>query len=327
MPFHIIRGDIAKVRADAIVNTANPDPVVGGGTDAAIYEAAGREALLAARRKIGEIERGRAAETPAFGLDAKYIIHTVGPAWVDGSHGEREILRSCYESALTLADRLGCQSAAFPLIAAGTYGFPKDEALSAALSEIGKFLLSHDMDVTLAVFDRDSFELSRRTFSDIRQFIDQNYVDERERAEYAARSNRRRLEAPGQASAYLGQRSLEEALSAPGDTFQQRLLRLIDERGLDDVTVYKRANVDRKVFSKLRCKPDYRPSKGTALSFAVALGLSMEETSDLLARAGLALSPGSRRDLIVSYFITRKSYDIFEINAALFKYGEPLLGE
>ena len=325
MTFRIIRGDITKIRADAVVNTANPEPTVGAGTDTAIYNAAGREKLLAARREIGPIPRGAAAATPAFALPAKYIIHTVGPVWVDGRHGEREILRSCYESSLALAEELGCESAAFPLIAAGSYGFPKDEALSAALSEIGKFLLSHDMEVTLAVFDRGAFELSGTMFSGIREFIDQNMVERMEAAEYAGPRRIRENRALAGTALFPPEKDLESALRSGEDTFQQRLLRLIDQRGLDDVTVYKRANVDRKVFSKLRCNPDYRPSKGTALSFAMALRLDMPETEDLLARAGMALSPSSKFDLIVAYFITNKNYNIFELNAALFKYCDTCL--
>ncbi len=154
MPFQIIRNDITKVKADAIVNTANPKPRIGRGTDSAIYAAAGEEQLIAAREKIGDIAPGQAVHTAAFALAAKYIIHTVGPVWVDGSHGERDTLRSCYENSLTLADSLGCESIAFPLIATGTYGFPKDEALHIALSEIQRFLLTHEMKVTIVVFDR-----------------------------------------------------------------------------------------------------------------------------------------------------------------------------
>ena len=172
MPFRIIRNDITKVKADVIVNTANPRPVIGGGTDTAIYNAAGKEQLLAQRRAIGEIAPGDAVYTDAFGLDAKYIIHTVGPSWEGGNKGERRILHSCYEKSLALAEKLKARSIAFPMIATGTYGFPKDEALNIALSEIGKFLLVHEMDVTLVVFDRKALELSEEIAGEIEQFID-----------------------------------------------------------------------------------------------------------------------------------------------------------
>ena len=387
MPFQIIRNDITKVKADAIVNTANPKPVIGGGTDSAIYQAAGREQLLEARKKIGSIEPGQAVYTDAFGLDARYIIHTVGPAWVDGNHGEREILHACYRNSLALAASLKCASIAFPLIATGVYGFPRDEALQIALGEISGFLLAHDMEVILVVFDRKSFELSGRLIDDIEEYIDENAVHEIHQEEY---SERRREEyralvmahhmdssgvdgsggggvndegsnalavcagtanseevftdkavldavftdeavpgtdVPSETFSDMSGKSLDEIMANTGDTFQQRLFELIDERGLDDVTVYKKANIDRKVFSRIRCKADYKPRKKTAVAFAIALELDMPTMLDLLSRAEIAFSPSNRFDLIIMYFINNKVYDIYEINAALFKYGQPILGE
>lgn len=363
MPFQIIRNDITKVKADAIVNTANPKPRIGRGTDSAIYAAAGEEQLIAARKKIGDIAPGQAVHTSAFALDAKYIIHTVGPVWVDGSHGERDALRSCYENSLALANSLDCESIAFPLIATGTYGFPKDEALHIALSEIQRFLLTHEMKVTIVVFDRKALELSESLVGGIEQFIDDHTAREihaKERdgnsSEMACRRRAGRDEesimhgnvsglpaplareetidageepalAPMAAMPDLSDKSLDEILGDAGDSFQQRLLKLIDKSGMDDVTVYKKANIDRKVFSRIRCKPDYKPKKKTALAFAIALELDMPTMTDLLSRAEIALSPSNTFDLIITYFITNKNYDIFEINAALFKYGQPILGE
>lgn len=185
MPFQIIRNDITKVKADAIVNTANPKPRIGRGTDSAIYAAAGEEQLLAERKKIGEIAPGQAVSTDAFNLDAKYIIHTVGPAWVDGNNGERDILHSCYEKSLASAAELKCKSIAFPLIASGVYGFPKDEALNIALAEIGKFLLTHEMKVILVVFDRKALELSEQLVGGIEQYIDEHSAHLLREAEYA----------------------------------------------------------------------------------------------------------------------------------------------
>ena len=351
MSFSIIRNDITQVKVDAIVNTANPEPIVGNGTDSAIYAAAGKALLLAERKKIGTIEPGCAVSTPAFNLGAKYIIHTVGPAWVDGSHGERDTLRSCYQKSLALAAELGCKSIAFPLIATGVYGFPRDEALNIALSEIGRFLLTHEMQVTLVVFDMNTVRLSEDVMGGIEQFIDEHAAREILEEEYgggAAEELRRRMQWRRQQAAMSSARvapeavpampepaplpdfsggDLDDVLGAAGKSFQQRLFELIDLSGLDDVTVYKKADIDRKVFSRIRCKPDYKPTKKTAVAFAVALRLDLPTTRDLLARAELALSPSSRFDLIVSYFITHKIYDIFEINAALFKYGQPILGE
>ena len=360
MPFQIIRNDITKVKADAIVNTANPKPVIGSGTDTAIYKAAGEKLLLTERKKIGDIAPGQAVSTDAFHLDAKYVIHTVGPAWIDGDHGERNILHSCYRNSLEKAASLGCKSIAFPLIATGVYGFPKDEALQIALSEINKFLLSNDMKVILVVFDRKAFELTGKLVGDIEEYIDEHYAGELRKAEYGGKyGNRRRMEeerylgstmilgnvidtfeeesAEDDSSIYadgagvqfpdVAGKSLDEVLENKEDTFQQRLFKLIDESGMDDVTVYKKANIDRKVFSRIRCKEDYKPKKKTAMAFAIALQLDMPTMLDLLYRAEIAFSPSNKFDLIITYFITNKVYDIYEINAALFKYGQPILGE
>ena len=326
MPLKIIREDITRVHADAIVNTANPEPVVGRGTDMALYLAAGAEEMLAERKKIGAIPPGRAAATGAYRLNARYVIHTVGPEWRGGGFREREILGECYANSLALADSLKCKSAAFPLISAGIYGFPKAEALSVAFSEIGRFLLSHDMTVILAVLDRDAFEMSGRLFSDLEDLVGEKEAAARLRREYGAGANAARGGLPLR-PAERGARSfsLDEALGTKEDTFTRRLFRLIDERGLDDVTVYKRANIDRKLFSGIRCKKNYHPKKKTAVALAIALELSMDETADLLARAGYALSPNDRFDVIVSHFISRRFYNIWEINAALFRYGEQTL--
>ena len=374
MPFQIIRSDITKTAADAIVNTANPFPTIGAGTDSAIYQAAGKDLLLAERRKIGPISAGEAVYTPAFDLNAKYIIHTVGPVWIDGNHKEREILHSCYAKSLNLAADLHCESIAFPLISSGTYGFPKDEALQIALAEIGKFLLTHDMNVTLVVFDRKAVQISKELMGDIDEYIDDHTVGYLRKKEYGNRSSwidsrRRRARdfrpdmddsmvlmdriepediilskesIPDTAyapmppaskpstsaigSSLFGHPGLEGYLKKKGETFQERLFKLIDERHMSDPEVYKKANIDRKVFSKIRCNPNYHPKKKTAVAFAIALELDMPAAQDLLARAGLAISPSSDFDLIISYFIDKKIYDIFQINAALFHYGQELLG-
>ena len=377
MPFTIIRNDITKVKADAIVNTANPRPVIGGGTDSAIYQAAGEDLLLAERQKIGEIARGDAVHTPAFGLNAKYIIHTVGPVWTDGKHGERETLHSCYKNSLALAAELSCESIAFPLISTGSYGFPKNEALDIALDEISSFLLMYekDMDVILVVFDSTSLQLSKTLIGGINEFIDEHTVRMLHRKEYggASRSNASRRRRAEEEERYIrrereyrdakflteeteafGEQSelskamplcpmpapaaaasagfdsadmdLDGYLTRKEDTFQQRLFKLIDERHLEDPEVYKKANIDRKVFSKIRCDVNYHPKKKTAVAFGIALELDMPEMRDLLSRAGYALSPSSEFDLIISYFVMKNNYDINRINIALFDYHQELLG-
>ena len=376
MAFHIIRNDITKVAADAIVNTANPEPRYVSGTDYAIYMAAGADELLKERQKIGDIEIGQAAVTPALALNAKYIIHTVGPAWVDGEHGERDAVRSCYENSLCLAKKLGCESIAFPLIATGVYGFPKADALQIAVSVFSEFLADTDMDIFLVVFDEDSFVLSGKIFSGVDAFIDENYVSEKMDSEYCIRASsasvaigsilpdkKRREKRPlgvalhpskrkgsasaesikadwevGAAEPMIGApmamagadragRSLDDLMANVSETWQESLLRLIDEKGYTDVEVYKRANVDRKLFSKIRSNADYQPKKITAVAFALALRLSLDETKDLLGRAGYALSPSSRFDLIIEYFIMQEVYDTYTINLALFEHKQPLLGE
>lgn len=339
MPFQIIRNDITKVSADVIVNSANPKPQIGSGTDSAIYTAAGAGLLLTERRKIGDIAPGNAAVTPAFALPARYIIHTVGPAWLDGQHGEKDILRACYENSLALAAELNAESIAFPLIATGVYGFPKDEALNIALSEIGRFLLMHEMNVILVVLGKKAFALSEKLMGSIDAYLDEYQVKALENAEYAdgriLEEYRRRRAAqqfangstPFHSAAAVPAKPLDEILSDAGDTFQQRLFKLIDASGMDDVTVYKKANIDRKVFSRIRCKADYKPTKKTAVAFAVALELPMSEMLDLLACAGITLSKSDRFDLIISYCVQNRIYDILEINAVLFQYGQPLLGE
>lgn len=353
MPFQIVRNDITKVKADAIVNTANPKPKFASGTDAAIYTAAGKKELLQARKEIGDIAVGNVAVTPAFKLAAKYIIHTVGPAWKDGKHGESELLCLCYEKSLDLARELKCESIAFPLISTGVYGFPKDQALQIAIKVISKFLLEHDMKVTLVVFDRKSFELSGKLFVGVDEYIDEHYVakrtkseydlvygfDERSEVEYCRlRRNRIREEEEDVSGGISEPLMLEEHCSSDtdtlddmmaqiGETFQQKLLRLVDEKGMSDVEVYKKANIDRKLFSKIRCNKEYKPKKKTAVALAIALELDLKETEDLLGRAEMALSPSNKFDLIIRYFIMNHIYDVYTINMALFKHNQPILGE
>jgi len=357
LPFQIIRNDITKIKADAIVNTANPKPIVGGGTDSAIYNAAGEKKLLAERKKIGEIARGEAAITPAFNLQAKYIIHTVGPAWEDGKHGEFEILENCYRNSLRIAASNGCESIAFPLIATGVYGFPKDKALQIATSEIQKFLFENEMSVMLVVFDRKAFELSGKVFSEVQSFVDENYVKRSYHREYRGRHGKNDdldleeyelryrelaleedyaeeavlLEAtmPEPSSVFsdgIENMSLDEVIGNPGDSFQERLFKLIDQSGMDDVSMYKKANITKKVFSDIRSKKSYKPSKKTAVALIIALELPMDEAQDLLARAGFAFSPSSRFDLIVGYFISHGIYDIYTINEVLFANKQECLG-
>ena len=459
MPLHIIRNNIVNMDCDAIVNTANPHPQIGAGTDSAVYAAAGEKRLMAARQKIGEIAPGRAAVTSGYALKARYIIHTVGPVWEGGENGEEMILRSCYRTSLRIAEAKRCKSIAFPLISSGSYGYPKEAALRTAVEEIRSYLEHSNMTVFLVVFGKEAYELSGKYTDAVEAFIDEHYVKAQLEKEYsglvtgnlrgsqrrrrddlqAAREAERRrrvtpqpdraadsgregylnvddieerkqwddlwaddvaesgisenLQAEGAAEtdnesawepessypdmsdyvdaqaatpefgmsqttapqpaaksgprfsfkpaasvfkkkketeaaapAHKKKKKLEDSDIVLAETFSETLLRLIDEKEMTDVEVYKRANIDRKLFSKTRSRRDYQPGKKTALALAVALRLDLDQTKDVLARAGYAISPSSKFDLIVEFFIVNEVYDIDTINIALFDHQEQTLG-
>ena len=334
MPFEIVRNDITKMAVDAIVNTANPDPVVGTGVDAAIHAAAGAQ-LLQARRSIGPIERGQCAATEAFRLPAKYVLHTVGPVWQGGDREEEACLQSCYHSCLQQAAALGCDSIAFPLISAGNYGFPPDLALEIAIRCFRSFLSHSDMTIYLVVFGKETLQISRQRMGPVKSYVDENYVQKKLREEYSgvarmflpASGARKEASLPApEESCAASVGSIEQLLEDLDAGFSETLLQLIDRSGKKDSEIYKKANVDRKLFSKIRNDPSYKPSKTTALAFAIALELDLQETKDFIARAGFALSHSSKFDVIIEYFIQNKNYDIFDINETLFAFDQRLLG-
>lgn len=378
MPFQIVRNDITKMHVDAIVNTANPMPGYGAGIDSAVYEAAGKDKLLAKRHEIGPIESGTSVITDGYNLPAKFIIHTVGTAWQSGKAGEEDIIRSCYRSVFDVAVNNDIASLAIPLLASGSYGFPKGIALRIALSEIEAFMSESDMEVYLVVFDEKSVSLSSELYGDIDEYINDNYVEEKNQEEYpdsygrnerggrgtefvaggfasaasyvpglfkankAEKKKRKEAELYEERAENLEElssidmclsapqfdeeRSLEDVVKNLDKTFMELVFSFADAKGLTDVEVQKKANLDRKAFSKLKCGTTKNPSKSTALALAVALELDLDDTKDLLSRAGLALSPCSKQDVIVQYFIEKEAYDIYEINVALFEHGEQLLG-
>ena len=347
MPFEIVRNDIVKMKADAIVNTANPFPEIGSGVDTAIHTAAGPE-LLQARKMIGNIDRGDAAITPAFKLQANYVIHTVGPIWEGGTFGEADCLRSCYQKSLELAAKNDCGSIAFPLLATGNYGFPKDQALQIAVSVISNFLLNHDMMVYLVVFNEKAYTLSEKLFKDVQSYIDEHYVAEKLEEEYSKnlpieallerrmiRERRERLrettllgsmDVMPDFSAGCDSISLEDLLQEEEMTFSEALLDWLIRKDLNDPDVYKKANIDRKLFSKIRNNPEYKPKKNTAIALALALELDLEQTKEFIGRAGYALTHSSKFDIIIEYFIRQNNYNVFEINEVLFSYNYPLIG-
>lgn len=345
MPFEIVRNDITNMCVDAIVNSANPRPIVGLGTDSRIHEKAG-PGLLAARRKIGSIPMGQAAITPAFDLQAKYVIHTVGPVWDGGSYGEEALLRSCYDTCLQLALEHDCRSIAFPLIAASNYGFPKDKALRIAIAAFSQFLMEQEMQIYLVVFERSAYKLSEKLFHSVASYIDDHYVETWETAAYGPEQmrhqqnmrRRRDMElyrgspvqkdmlpcAPMAAAPRAW--SLKDMLKQADAGFTETLLKLIDKTGKKDSEIYKKANLSKQHFSKIRNNPDYKPTKQTAIALALALELNLEQTKDLIGRAGYALSNSSKFDLIIRYFIEQKNYNVVEINMALYEFDQSLLG-
>ena len=358
MPFQIIRNDITKVVVDAIVNTANPWPEVGGGTDWAIHNAAGPE-LLRARKEIGEIAVCQSVATPAFALPAKYVLHTVSPAWHGGQFGEKELLRRAYDSALSLADKLECKSVAFPLMAAGTYSFPHDIALSIAINAFTEFLFEHQLQIYLVLFNAEAFEKAETLFDDLQSYIDDHYVSDRVEEEYAidefaglinpeyrsvTEHSRRRKKAPDKAPSAGGlahcapaeapvsvlpktdSASLEEILLHQHEsTFSEYLLALLMEKDCKYSEVYKRAEISKALFSKILNNKDYQPKKDTAVQLAIGLQLDMPRTQKLLEKAGYTLTRGSKADLVVEYCIQRKYYSIAFINGLLYDCGLPLL--
>lgn len=330
MPLQIVRNDIARMQVDAIVSATTPT-LLGGGVSGAIRRAAGPE-FLSECAALGGCKTGEAKITKGCDLPCKYVIHTLGPVWRGGRHGEAKLLAACYQKSLALALEKGCESVAFPLISTGGFGYPKEAGLQIAVSEIGSFLMNHDMMVYLVVFDKGSFRVSKKLVADITDYIGQEYVDV-----HIASSDRTEMIFSPPASGYSGgfqplQRESPEAPSLDtldlelDESFSQMLLRKIDEKGLTDAACYKRANIDRKLFSKIRKDIHYKPSKPTAVAFAIALELSLPETRELLEKAGYALSHSFKFDLIIEYFIRKGNYDIFEINEVLFEFDQALLG-
>ncbi|MBR3736965.1 MAG: macro domain-containing protein [Lachnospiraceae bacterium] len=388
MPFKIVRNDITKMNTEAIVNTANKYSVVGAGCDTAIYNAAGYEELLEYRVKhFGSVPEGEVFLTPGFRLPAKYIIHAVSPLFVDGTKGEEEKLRSCYRQSLQLAKEKGIRSIAFPLIATGSFGYPKEEGMRIAVDEINAFLLSNDMDVYLVVFGDGDKALGQKLYPDLEEYIDRTYVTEKVQEEYFGKNSARSDRAYGEALASetvkpvsgrlrnafptLGavfqrekktasaplkeelrteasvpepsvseptedaeesidfadehESKLNERMRHLSDTFSEYLLYLIREKQMENAEVYKRAIVDKKIFSKIKNNPDYHPQKLTALCLCVGAKLNLDESKDLLARAGYALSPCDKTDIIFSYFIENEIYDMIELDIQLEEHGLPCI--
>lgn len=380
MPFKIVRNDLTKMQVDVIVNTANPKPKYSSGTDTAVYKAAGEEELLAERKKIGYMNEGEVAITPGFKLPAKYIIHAVSPRYIDGNSGEEDKLRDCYKKSLALAVKHECKSVAFPLIATGSFGYPKEEGMRIALDEINAFLMKQDMQVYLVVFDTAATKLGLNLYPDLEAYIDHNYVCDKREEEYgdryfgSIRSDEPEYDAYRRERADMEERlkrssrnmqigaplaqidecsiapcvpvctesklfdefdddyydfleenesALKERMEHMSDTFQEYLMYLISTKKLTNAEVYKKAIVTKQLFSKIKLNPDYHPDKATAMRLCVGARLNLDETKDLLTRAGYALSPCDKRDIIFSFFIEHEVFDMIEIDIALEEHGLP----
>ena len=346
MPFRIIRDDITKVKADALVNPANPEPVIGGGVESAIYEAAGKEKLLEARKELGRLQPGKVGVTEAFNLAAKYIIHVSGLYWEGGNSFEARCLKECYEKALKAALDKGCKSIAFPLLGTGTYGFPKDIGLDVAVSTFTEFLEEYEMEITLVVFDNEAVNVSGKLAYEVKSFIDDKYALEVLETEYKKDRNIECYELPNERFHLLLKEETYDVLDnactkdtfsakQPGsleaalkniykESFEKHLQQLINKKGLRNSEVYAAANISKQYFSKL-LKGQVKPSKDKMLALAVGLRLNMDETADFLRIGGYALSPISQTDTVVEYFIRKQEYNVLKINIVLFDYGlEPL---
>lgn len=322
MPLKVIERDITNLEVDVIVNAANKGLLKGGGVCGAIFNAAGAERLQAACDEIGSCAVGEAVMTDAFDLHAKKIIHTVGPIWQGGTADEANLLGNCYKNSLKLAYKNGYQSIAFPLISSGIYGYPVDAAFRVAVSTIREFLSTHQLFVYLVIYDQKGLHIESPKHPDISAYIEAHY----EYRHFTLEQQEESIVLEAQVTPFQPSKNLDELLENLEESFAEKLLRLIDEKEMTDVETYKKANIDRRLFSKIRNVAHYTPLKKTVLSFAIALELNIEETQDLLASAGYTLSRSSKFDLIVRYFIEREDYDLYKINETLFDLDEVLLG-
>lgn len=335
MPLQIVRNDITKMPVDAIVNAANSSLLGGGGVDGCIHRAAGPK-LLAECRTLGGCQTGDAKITNAYDLPCNYVIHAVGPIWRGGQFHERELLTSCYENSLALAKEKHCETIAFPLISSGIYGYPKAQALKVAIDAISAFLMENDMTVYIVIFDKAAYRISSKLFSDIASYIDDHYVEThinktsevmRRQKQFQEMNLCESISLPEPSNVPLSKAAtLEDALQQMDESFSEMLLRKIDESGMTDSQCYKKANINRKLFSKIKNDKYYKPSKPTVLAFALALELPLPEIRDMLMKAGFALSHSSKFDVIVEYFILKQNYSIYEINEALFAFDQSLIG-
>ena len=364
MPIHLTDCDITKTECDAIVAPTDPYYSHGIGIDAQIHAAAGDKLFEECVSK-GRLDLGRAVFTKAYGLPCRYVIHTAAPIWINGLYGERRILESCYRSVLSLAKDLGCKNIAIPLLSSDSHGYPKDRIMRVAVDTVSEFLEENEMTVYL-ICQRDSYEIDRDLADALSSYIEETFVDLSEEKDcedinisfdlcdfdiaayeryflsamtnISAEEKRKASEAFYRAAERVFENELHNygaqelahdvgfVLDDMEMSFSEMLFKFMDQRGINEVECYKRANVDRKTFSKIKCNPNYKPSRATAISLAIALKLDLNDTLRLLETAGMTLSRSNKADVIIAYFISAQIYDINEINETLYKYGQSLLG-
>lgn len=356
MPLLFVRDDITHMHVDAIVNAANTTLLGGGGVDGAIHRAAGPR-LLEACRAFGGCPTGEARITEGFDLPCRYVIHTPGPIWQGGTHGEADLLRACYRASLALAVERDCESIAFPMISTGAYGYPKDKALQIAVSEISSFLMEHDLTVWLVLFGRETLELTGKVYGEIRSMIDDAYVAEHMesndiRASRRLASQRLRaekksapftpdlmgsiMEAPKKSgfdqeellcaslASCNAPGTLDEFLKQEDEGFRGMLIRKITDKGWKDADCYHKANVDRRLFNHIINDPTHHPKKKTVFAFILALELNETEAEEMLRKAGYAFSP-TLMDKIILWCVRHGQYNVITINEILFNYDQELL--
>lgn len=361
MALTIVRNDIVRMDVDAIVNSTNVRLISGGhGVDAGIHHAAGPE-LAKALREIGACPVGSAVITDAYNISTcRYIIHTVGPLYRDGQHGEELLLQSSYRSVLQLARDYRCQSVAIPLLCTGAYGYPKSEGYRIATSVVREFLFSlpedEDMMVYLVLFDRESVAVGEKIDADVDACISDEYREEKKRFLQSVRRERNAREfsaappcaepeelpcaasrpAPkaartrpglaGMVGSVIGAGKRKQDYAEQDLSFAQMCEWWCEQKGISKKEFYICANINKSMFWNMKHHPEQIPKKTNVLACAIGLRLDYSETQDLLMRAGMTLSKYYALDAVVESYIRSSSYDIYEINEALFDRDLPLLG-
>lgn len=314
MPLEIVRNDITAMKVDAIVNAANAQLAEGGGVCGAIFHKAGAGRMRQALTSYGTIATGQAVITPGFALQAKYVIHAVGPIYHDGKQHEEELLTQAYENSLQLAIRHDLRSIAFPLLSAGIYGYPKEEALQVAVRTIKRFLDMHELMVYLVVFDKKSYQLSPALCQEVKSYLDKHSVGTRLEEAYDGDPHLTKIS------------SQQSSPSQEEKDFRESLFEWLDKKKLTELEFCKAANLESEYFSKLHTLKHLQPSRSTAFASCIALKLTCDQTEDLLAKAGYAFSNARKFDLIIRYALEHRMYDIHAVNQLLFEFDQPLLG-